>query len=121
MEPDDSRKLKDHPSENQALKQNGVKVKASAPKLAAWVETAIPKFRPVLQLPVGLRKRFRISNGPYAHQPENPAPLQSHWLIWYRFEVPATVIPILDRVQGCMAVWKDYREPTGRDNRPSMS
>jgi transposase-like protein len=47
----------------EALKQNVTKYKSIAPKLAAWMETAIPESLTVMQLPEGLRKRLRTSNG----------------------------------------------------------
>ena len=47
----------------EALKQIVMKVKSTAPKLAAWMETAIPKSLTVMQLPETLRKRLRASNG----------------------------------------------------------
>ena len=46
----------------EALKQNVTKYKSIAPKLAAWME-AIPESLTVIQLPEGLRKRLRTSNG----------------------------------------------------------
>jgi len=47
----------------EALKQSITKYKSIAPKLAAWMETAIPESLTVMQLPEGLRKRLRTSNG----------------------------------------------------------
>ena len=47
----------------EALKQNVTKVKSIAPKLATWIETAIPECLTVMQLAEGLRKRLRTSHG----------------------------------------------------------
>ena len=47
----------------EALKQSVTKYKSIAPRLAAWMETAIPESLTVMQLPEGLRKRLRTSNG----------------------------------------------------------
>ena len=46
-----------------ALKQNGSKVKPISPKLAVWLESALPESLKAMQLPEGLRKRLRTSNG----------------------------------------------------------
>ena len=47
----------------EALKINVTKYKSIAPRLAAWMETAIPESLTVMQLPEALRKRLRTSNG----------------------------------------------------------
>ena len=47
----------------EALKQSVTKYKSIAQKLVAWMETAIPESLTVMQLPEGLRKRLRTSNG----------------------------------------------------------
>ena len=47
----------------EALKQSVTKYKLIAPRLAAWMETTIPESLTVMQLPEGLRKRLRTSNG----------------------------------------------------------
>lgn len=47
----------------EALMQIVTKYKSIAPKLAAWMEAAIPESLTVMLLPEGLRKRLRTSNG----------------------------------------------------------
>ena len=62
------------PDALEAQKKNGAKVMSIAPKLAAWMETAIPES--LMHLPGGLRKELQTSNGPYAHQPGTPRPFK---------------------------------------------
>ena len=47
----------------ETLKQNDAKVKSIAPKLAAWMETAILESLILLKLMVGIRNWLRTSNG----------------------------------------------------------
>ena len=52
-----------HNNALEALRLTIAKYGTTAPKLARWMETAIPESLTVMQLPVEIRKRLRTTNG----------------------------------------------------------
>ena len=62
----DIRVILDAPDHNNALevlRLTIAKGETTAPKLARWMETAIPESLTVMQLPAEIRKRLRTTNG----------------------------------------------------------
>ena len=53
----------DHNKALEALRLTIAKYETTAPKLARWMETAIPESLTVMQLPAEIRKRLRTTNG----------------------------------------------------------
>jgi transposase-like protein len=52
----------DHNKALEALRLTIAKHETTAPKLARWMETAIPVFLTIMQLPPEIRKRLRATN-----------------------------------------------------------